>query len=130
MRLSRLALFAAAAVVSLASAAQPVAAASTDAVDVINVRAAQPKKVYVDPLMYQRMQGAYKLDDGRTLHVTGKGRKLYADLGDGPQEIVHVGRDRFEAVGKDVSVRFDGAPFPDAVHIRDDAGRVLASSQR
>jgi len=127
MRLARLALFAAAAVVSLTSAAQPLTATNPD---VVNVRAAQPKKVYVDPLMYQHMQGAYKLDDGRTLHVTAKGRKLYADLGDGPQEIVHVGRDRFEAVGKDVSVRFDGAPFPDAVHIKDDAGRVLASSQR
>lgn len=127
MRLSRLALFAAAAVVSIASAAQPVTAANPD---VINVRAAQPKKVYIDPLMYQRMQGAYKLDDGRTLHVTGKSRKLYADLGDGPQEIVHVGRDRFEAVGKDLSVRFDGGPFPHTVHLKDDGGRVLASSQR
>lgn len=127
MRLSRLALFAAAAVVSLASAAEPVTAASPD---VVNVCAAQPKKVYIDPLMYQRMQGAYKLDDGRTLHVTGKGRKLYADLGDGPQEIVHVGRDRFEAVGKNLSVRFDGGPFPHTVHLKDDAGRVLASSQR
>ena len=127
MRLSQLALFAAAAVVSLTSAAQPVTATSPD---VVNVQAAQPKKVYVDPLMYQRMQGAYKLDDGRTLHVTGKGRKLYADLGDGPQEVVHVGSDRFEAVGKDLSVRFDGGPFPHTVHLRDDAGRVLASSQR
>ncbi len=127
MRLSRLALFAAAAVVSLTSAAQPVTATSPD---VVNVQAAQPKKVYIDPLMYQRMQGAYQLEDGRTLHVTGKSRKLYADLGDGPQEIVHVGRDRFEAVGKDLSVRFDGGPFPHTVHIKDDAGRVLASSQR
>lgn len=127
MRLSRLALFAAAAVVSLTSAAQPVTATSPD---VVNVQAAQPKKVYIDPLMYQRMQGAYQLEDGRTLHVTGKSRKLYADLGDGPQEIVHVGRDRFEAVGKDLSVRFDGGPFPHTVHIKDDASRVLASSQR
>ena len=127
MRLSHLALFATAAVVSLASAAQPVTATSPD---VVNVHAAQPKKVYIDPLMYQRMQGAYKLDDGRTLQVTGKGRKLYADLGDGPQEIVHVGRDRFEAVGRDLSVRFDGGPFPHTVHLKDDGGRVLASSQR
>ncbi len=127
MRLARLALFAAAAVVSLTSAAQPVTATSPD---VVNVQAAQPKKVYIDPLMYQRMQGAYQLEDGRTLHVTGKSRKLYADLGDGPQEIVHVGRDRFEAVGKDLSVRFDGGPFPHTVHLRDDGGRVLASSQR
>ena len=127
MRLSHLALFAAAAVVSLASTAQTVTATNPD---VVNVQAAQPKKVYIDPLMYQRMQGAYKLDDGRTLHVTGKSRKLYADLGDGPQEIVHVGRDRFEAVGKDLSVRFDGGPFPHTVHLKDDAGRVLASSQR
>jgi hypothetical protein len=127
MRLSQLALFAAAAVVSLASTAQPVTATNPD---VVNVYAAQPKKVYIDPLMYQRMQGAYKLEDGRTLHVTGKGRKLYADLGDGPQEIVHVGRDRFEAVGRDLSVRFDGGPFPHTVHLKDDSGRVLASSQR
>lgn len=127
MRLSHLALFAAAAVVSLASAAQPVTATNPD---VVNVQAAQPKKVYIDPLMYQRMQGAYKLEDGRTLHVTGKSRKLYADLGDGPQEIVHVGRDRFEAVGRDLSVRFDGGPFPHTVHLKDDGGRVLASSQR
>ncbi|RYE75795.1 MAG: hypothetical protein EOO80_14390 [Oxalobacteraceae bacterium] len=127
MRLSHLALFATAAAISLASAAQPLTATSPD---VVNVHAAQPKKVYIDPLMYQRMQGAYKLDDGRTLHVTGKGRKLYADLGDGPQEIVHVGSDRFEAVGRDLSVRFDGGPFPHTVHLKDDAGRVLASSQR
>ena len=127
MRLPHLALFAAAAAVALASAAQPLTATSPD---VVNVHAAQPKKVYIDPLMYQRMQGAYKLDDGRTLHVTGKGRKLYADLGDGPQEIVHVGSDRFEAVGRDMSVRFDGGPFPHTVHLKDDAGRVLASSQR
>ena len=127
MRLSHLALFAAAAVVSLASAAQPVTATNPD---VVNVQAAQPKKVYIDPLMYKRMQGAYKLEDGRTLHVTGKSRKLYADLGDGPQEIVHVGRDRFEAVGRDLSVRFDGGPFPHTVHLKDDGGRVLASSQR
>ncbi|MEF9927348.1 MAG: hypothetical protein RR983_13495 [Massilia sp.] len=127
MRLSRLAFFAAAAAVSLTSAAQPVTAANPD---VVNVHAAQPKKIYIDPLMYKRMQGAYKLEDGRTLHVTGKSRKLYADLGDGPQEIVHVGRDCFEAVGKDMSVRFDGGPFPHTVHLKDDAGRVLASSQR
>ena len=127
MRLSRLALFAAAAVVSLTSAAQPVTATSPD---VVNVQAAQPKKVYIDPLMYKRMQGAYKLEDGRTLHVTGKSRKLYVDLGDGLQEIVHVGRDRFEAVGRDLSVRFDGGPFPHTVHLEDDGGRVLASSQR
>ena len=129
MRLDSIALFAAAAVVSLASSAAP-QTATGDVADVINVRAAQPKKVYIDPMMYQRMQGAYKLEDGRTLHVTGKSRKLYADLGQGPQEIVHVGSDRFEAVGKDLSVRFDGGPFPHTVHLKDESGHVLASSQR
>lgn len=126
MRLSAIALFAAFAAVSFTSSAAP----QTTADDVVEVRAAQPKKVYIDPTMYQRMQGAYKLDDGRVLHVTGKSRKLYADLGDGPQEIVHVGSDRFEAVGKDLSVRFDGGPFPHTVHLKDQAGHVLASSAR
>ena len=126
MRLSSIALFAAAAVVSLSSAAAPQASAD----DVVEVRAAQPKKVYVDPMMYKRMQGVYALDDGRLLRVTGQSRKLFADLGQGPQEIVHVGRDRFEAVGKDLSVRFDGAPFPDVVHVKAGAEREVASRQR
>lgn len=126
MRLSAIALFAAATAASFASSAAPQATAS----DVVEVRAAQPKKVYIDPMMYQRMQGAYKLDDGRVLRVTGKSRKLFADVGDGPLEIVHVGRDRFEAVGKDLSVRFDGGPFPHTVYLKDASGRELASAQR
>jgi len=126
MRLSSIALFAAAAVVSLSSAAAPQASAD----DVVEVRAAQPKKVYVDPMMYERMQGSYKLDDGRTLRVTSKSRKLFADVGDGPLEIVHVGRDRFEAVGKDLSLRFEGGPFPHTVKLSDVPAHALASRQR
>jgi hypothetical protein len=126
MRLSAIALFAAATAVSFASNAAPADPAS----DVVEVRAEQPKKVYLDPTMYKRMQGAYKLDDGRVLRVTGKSRKLYADVGDGPLEIVHVGRDRFEAVGKDLSVRFEGGPYPHTLYLKDASGRELASTQR
>jgi hypothetical protein len=126
MRLFAIALFAAATAASFASSAAP----QTSSGDVVEVRAAQPKKVYVDPMMYKRMQGVYKLDDGRVLRVTGKSRKLYADLGEGPQEIVHVGRDRFEAIGQDLSVRFEGGPFPDLVRVKDGLGREIASSQR
>lgn len=126
MRLSAIALFAAATAVSFASSAAPQSSNG----DVVEVRAAQPKKVYIDPTMYQRMQGAYRLDDGRVLRVTGKSRKLFADVGDGPLEIVHVGSDRFEAVGKDLSVRFEGGPYPHTLYLKDASGRELASTQR
>lgn len=126
MRLSAIALFAAATAVSFASSAAP----QDNPKDVVEVRAAQPKKVFIDPLMYQNMQGSYALDDGRTLRVTGKSRRLYADLGQGQQEIVHVGRDRFEAIGTDLSVRFEGGTLPHTVHLKDASGRVFASSQR
>ncbi|WP_137175064.1 hypothetical protein [Massilia sp. HP4] len=92
--------------------------------------ALQARKAHVDPTMAKRMQGSYRLDDGRTLRVSEKGHKLYADFGDGPIEIVHVGHDRFEAVERDVSLSFDGAPFPHAVFARIGPQRQVASSQR
>lgn len=126
MRLKHIALFAAAATVSLSTLAAPPAA------DIVTVTAntVQPKKVYIDPMMYKRMQGAYKLDDGRTLQITGEKRKLYADVGDGPTEIVHVGNDRFEAIGADLSVRFEDGPYPVNVFVKSGPQRQVASAQR
>jgi len=90
--------------------------------------AARP--VHVNAVMAKRVKGSYALDDGRTLRVSGKGRKLYADLGDGPVQIRHVGDERFEAVGKEHDMRLDfrGGPFPYAVSLSIGPGRQVASS--
>lgn len=126
MRIKHIALFAAAALVAL-----PTLAAAPQASDnAVEIRAAQPKKAYVDPLMTKRMQGVYRLDDGRILRISENHRRLYADAGDGPVEIVHVGRDRFEAVGSALSLDFEGGPHPYAVVLESGPERRVASSLR
>lgn len=88
--------------------------------------------LHVNPAMAKRVKGSYALDDGRTLRVSEKGRKLYADLGDGPVQIRHVGGERFEAVGNEQDTRLDfaGGPFPYAVSLSIGSGRQVASRSR
>lgn len=89
----------------------------------VNVVGAQPKHVPLQFMAFDRVQGDYELADGRVLSVTGKGkgkdRKLYADLGDGPVEMVHVGKNRFVGTSKDVRISFDAAGnrSPDSVRV-------------
>lgn len=89
----------------------------------VNVVGAQPKHVPLQSMAFDRVQGDYELADGRVLSVTGKGkgkqRKLYADLGDGPVEMVHVGKNRFVGAGKDVRISFDTGSnrSPDSVRV-------------
>lgn len=132
MRIKHIALFAAtaaAATLSLSSVAAPQGAEKP----VVEVRSAH-RQVQLPPFAFDRVQGEYALEDGRTLQVAGKldggKRTLYADLGDGPVELIHVGSKRFVAVGKDLSLRFQGDRIPDTVFVRDGANRVVAAAQR
>ncbi len=125
MRIQHIVLCAAAALAALPALAAPAASADGGAAEAV-----QAKKAYLDPLMNKRMQGVYRLDDGRTLRVSERSRKLYADVGAGPVEIVHIGGDRFEAVGSDLGLDFEGGPFPHAVVLRSGPERRVASSLR
>lgn len=80
---------------------------------------------HVNRVTAKRVKGSYALDDGRTLRVSEKGRELYADLGEGPVRIRHVGDERFEAVDKDQDMRldFEGGPFPYGVVLRTSSER-------
>lgn len=89
----------------------------------VHVAGAQPKQVHLTQFAFDRIQGEYQLGDGRVLSVTGKGagkeRKLYADLGDGPVEMVHVGKHRFEGRDRNVRISFDtvGNKQPELVRV-------------
>lgn len=85
---------------------------------------------HASPAMAKRVKGSYALDNGRTLYVSEKGRKLYADMGDGPVQIRHVGDERFEAVDADLRLDFKGGPFPHAVTLSAGSGRQVASNPR
>jgi hypothetical protein len=118
------ALFAAACFVTLLAISTTSPASADDAL------AAEPGQI--NPVVAKRVKGSYALDDGRTLRVSEKGRKLYADLGAGPVQIRHVGDEHFEAVGKEQDMRpdFAGGPFPHAVSLSIGSGREVASSSR
>jgi len=126
MRIKHIALFAAVAAVALPG----FAGGQVDPGSAVQIRAAQPIKAYVDPAMAKRLPGVYRLDNGGTLRVSQKSRKLYADMGDGPVEIVHIGNDRFEAVGKNLGLRFEGGPFPYAVTASIGPEQQVASAER
>jgi len=115
-----------------ASAASP--NADTERVTVVG---SQPAQTRMAPFMFDNVQGRYDLEDGRMLTVTGKvdgrNRSLYADLGDGPVEIVHVGKNRFVAMNKDMRFAFErpnSRRLPDTVRISTLAGRQVALAQR
>ncbi len=130
---TKLLLAAAATFFTLTATAAP-QGVGTERVDVVG---AQPKQTQMAPFMFDNVQGRYDLDDGRMLTVTGKvdgrSRTLYADLGDGPTEIVHIGKNRFVAMGKDLRLAFerpDSRRMPDTVRISTAAGRQVALAQR
>jgi len=132
MRIKHIALFATAATaatLSLSSVAAPQGAAKP----VVEVRSSH-QQVPMPAFAYDRVQGEYALEDGRTLQVAGRldagKRTLYADLGDGPVELVHVGSKRFVAVGTDLSLRFQGDRIPDTVFVRDGDNRAVAAALR
>jgi hypothetical protein len=130
---TKLLLAAAATFITLTATAAP-EGIDTGRVDVVG---AQPKQTQMAPFMFDNVQGRYDLEDGRILTVTGKvdgrHRSLYADLGDGPVEIVHVGKSRFVAMGKDLRFAFErpnSRRLPDTVRITNVAGRDIALAQR
>ena len=103
----------------------------------VDVVGAQPKQMQMAPFMFDGVQGSYGLEDGRILTVTGKrdgqSRKLYADLGDGPTEIIHVGKNRFVAMGADLRLSFkreDSRRPVNHVSVTTPAGRQVALAQR
>jgi len=113
------------------------ASAAPQGTERVNVVGVQPAQAQLAPFMFDNVQGRYELDDGRTLTVTGKvagsTRTLYADLGDGPTEIVHVGKNRFTAMNKDLRLSFerpDRRRMPDTVRISTATGRTVALAQR
>ena len=130
---TKLLLAAAATFVTLTASAAP---QGVDA-ERVNVIGAQPKQTRMAPFMFDKVQGDYALEDGRTLTVTGKldgqSRRLYADFGDGATEIVHIGKNRFVAMGKDLRLSFDRAGIGqvvDTVRVTNLAGRYVALAQR
>ncbi len=112
MRMQHVLTFIGAAALSLSAAAAPGTIADSN-----SAKAGCDKPSQLLPGSYDRMQGDYKLEDGRTLRVTGEDRKLYVDLGDGKTELVPVSRYDFKVPAKNLRVSFDRMPAPEFVKV-------------
>ncbi|QOY95632.1 hypothetical protein IM543_07225 [Massilia sp. UMI-21] len=126
---------AAAALITLSAAG--VAGAAPQGADAGRVDIVGAQQARIGAFTFHSVQGQYELDDGRILRITGtrhgEQRKLYADFGDGPTEIVRVGKYRFAAMDKDVRLSFEQSGLrrmPDTVRITSPDGRLVALAQR
>lgn len=125
MRITRIALFAGAAVLSMSAFAGP-QGAGTERVVVTS----PPSQVYLTWTNYSKVQGEYGLEDGRVLTVTGKNRTVYADFGDGPVELIHVGKNRFVAPSKDMRLSFHGDQRrAEEVRVTEPGGRQILAKR-
>ena len=114
---TKLLLAAAAALLSLNAGARDI---GTERVTVVGTQLSHKP---IAAMTFAGVQGEYQLDDGRRLSVTGKRvgqeRTLYADLGQGPVEIVQVGKNRFAGAGQEVGITFDAyaGKHPESVRV-------------
>ncbi|VXB30630.1 hypothetical protein [Massilia sp. 9I] len=134
---TKLLLAAAATFFTLTATGVATAAPQGEGTERVNVVGVQPTQAIMSPMMFDNVQGLYELEDGRMLTVTGKvdgrHRTLYADLGDGQVELIHIGKSRFVAAGKDLRFAFErpnSRRLPDTVYITNLAGRQVALAQR
>jgi hypothetical protein len=111
---SALTLIAAAAVSFTASAAP----ASTNVdTNVASVSVAAHGTYKMSQSELHGVQGAYALEDGRTLHVTAHQRHLYAELGNTKTEIVPTGRNVFASADDAVRLVFNSSDAPTDVKV-------------
>ena len=61
------------------------------------------------------MVGTFKLDDGRTLTVTNRQSKVFAEFDGKREELLPVGATRFVSRDTGAELTFDRVPFGDEV---------------
>ena len=69
----------------------------------------------LSPADAERMQGAFRLEDGRVLTLTHQHDKLFVELDGKREELLPVGHKRFVARDSGTQVAFNQVPFADEV---------------
>jgi hypothetical protein len=108
MRIAHVLTLAAAAAISFpASAADGISAMASSA-DVSTTVPVTARSIYkLNRLDYQRVQGAYQLEDGRVLRVSTAYGKLFAELDGKRSEVLATGPNQFASRDDAVRVRFE-----------------------
>jgi hypothetical protein len=114
MRIAHILAFAAAAIVSVSAFADP-AIPTTNAANTVLVQATTHAVYRLTPDEARHMVGAFKLDDGRTLTVTNRQSKVFAEFDGKREEVVQVGANRFVSRDSGAELTFNRVPFGDEV---------------
>ena len=121
MKIQQLALFAVAATLSLSAFADPTIAPAANHADVAQkvaesaVREHGAYRLTADEAT--NMRGSFQLSDGRTLKVTAKRNRLYAELDGKAEELVPVSENTFVSRDSGMRVAFKHVPFSDEVTV-------------
>jgi hypothetical protein len=115
MRIKHILAFIGAAAVSTMALAAPVSV-SNDGSTVLVAGNASPL-VRLTPNQVVDAQGSFRMTDGRTLTLTGQGRRMYMELDGKREELLPTSRTRF--VGRDTGSELilDDLAFPDKVRL-------------
>ena len=114
MRLSHVLAFAATAIVSVSACADP-AIPVTHAANTVLVQAAPHAGYKLTPDEARHMVGTFALDDGRTLTMTSRQSKVFAEFDGKREELVPVGPTRFVSRDTGAELTFNRVPFGDEV---------------
>jgi hypothetical protein len=116
MRISHVLAFAFAAAVSVTAVADP-SIPTTHAANTVLVQAAPHAAYRLTPDEARHMVGTFKLDDGRTLTMTSRQSKVFAEFDGKREELVPVGANRFVSRDTGAELTFNQVPFGDEVKL-------------
>jgi hypothetical protein len=115
MRIASVLTLIAATAVSFTASAAPANSNVEAGVNTVPVSAHGSYKV--QPSELAGVQGAYALEDGRTLRVTAHRHHLYAELGATRTELIPVAPNKFASNDDSVRVAFNGSDEPTEVKV-------------
>jgi len=116
MRITHVLAFAAIAATSASAFADP-SIPTTHAANTVLVQAAPRAAYRLTPDEARHMAGTFKLDDGRTLTMTSRQSKVYAEFDGKREELVPVGANRFVSRDTGAELTFDRVPFGEEVKL-------------
>ena len=124
MRIQQFLAFIGAATLSISALAQT---SNADQSSTVTVQGGKSVVNRLTPYEAEIMKGSFAMEDGRTLRISHRSAKLYAELGGGKrEELIPVGQDRFVGSESGNQVAFDQVPFAYTVVIDE----LLPNGQR
>lgn len=109
--------------------AAPQAVQTEPSLSEIQVRAAMPT-YQLQPQQVDEVKGVYAMDNGSTVKITNKNRRLFAQIGErSSTELIPISDGRFVSPDQRVTMDYHPAAFGDEIVLTYPADQSMASAQ-